>query len=159
MNSRTRLAVSLSAIAAFCFLVSGQASAEAAARDGISALSESGVGDFAVEAEFRPSWAACLRQHPALRLEEECTATEIDYQNAELDKEHRALRGRLRGAARRTSAAEQAHWSKALNDKCLALSRRQGSLNSVRAQDCFLDGAARRRIVLERQYAPARQKQ
>lgn len=146
--------VRIAAITALLLSIAGQTIAAASAQDARagSGLSEPTVSDAAAEAEFRPDLAVCLKQHPAVRPSEHCTAEEIEFQDARLDVEYRALLNSLHGAARDALQADQQHWSQTLNDECQVFSRRQGSLGSMKAQDCFLYGAARRRVVLERQH-------
>lgn len=157
MNSEN-LPVRVALTVGLFFVIIGQALAASPAQNGgaSNSLSSSAVSDAAAEAEFRPGYPVCLKAHPAVRPSERCTADEIDYQDARLDAEYHTLLKRLHGAARTDLRADQEHWSQALNDECMVFSHRQGSLNSMKAQDCFLYGAARRRLVLEQQYGSGR---
>ena len=104
--------VRIAAITALLLSIAGQRSPRLRPRTpGRNSISEPTVSDAAAEAEFRPDFAVCLKQHPAVRPSEHCTAEEIEFQDARLDVEYRALLNSLHGAARDALQADRPHCS------------------------------------------------
>lgn len=104
----------------------------------------------AERAFYSHGYARCLETAHGVRPQAHCTAQEIDFQRSALDARYSALLASLhRGARVRVGERERA-WDDRMQTQCTVFSRRRGSLNSMKAQDCFLSEIISRRSELER---------
>ena len=104
----------------------------------------------------RPSreFTHCLKSAKGMRAMQHCDSQEVDVQQRALDREFAALaKARPRDHAR--LEADEAAWGERKDVKCLLFSRRRGSLNSLKAMDCFRDEIMARRQELQN-YRPRR---
>src|SRR5689334_8239491 len=92
----------------------------------------------------------CLEAARGVRPREHCTAREIERQARALDVTYRELVARLHNRQRDGLATRESDWSSRMQAECTVYSRRRGSLNSMKAHDCFLRETIRRRAVLAR---------
>lgn len=102
----------------------------------------------AERAYYSPGYVHCLDVTRGVRPREHCTAQEIDHQRGALDARYNALLAARHGHARARFASEERTWENRMETRCTVFSRRRGSLNSVRAQDCFLSETIARRAEL-----------
>ncbi len=104
----------------------------------------------AERAFYSPAYSHCLETAHAVRPQEHCTAQEINFQRSALDARYAAILGGLHDGARARFAARERAWEAAMQAQCSVFSRRRGSLNSMKAQDCFLSETISRRGALAR---------
>lgn len=129
------LTVALAVAIAFCFLAATSANAAPLPQQ-------------VERAYYSPAYARCLAHTHGVRPREHCTAVEIDIQRAALDRRVATLLDRLNDGARTRFAANEHAWDDRTETQCSVYSRRRGSLNSVKAQDCFLSETISRRAAL-----------
>jgi uncharacterized protein YecT (DUF1311 family) len=96
-----------------------------------------------------PQFDACLKTAKGMRATQHCASQEVALQERKLDRVFAAL---LKAHPRRHAQlrAEQAAWSDRKDAKCEVFSRRRGSLNSLKAMDCFRHEIIERRRALEK---------
>jgi uncharacterized protein YecT (DUF1311 family) len=97
------------------------------------------------DAWYSPSYTSCLKTAHGVRPIEHCTAGEIAFQRGALDRLHAAGLAARSGARRDAFVADERAWNDEVEARCAVFSRRRGSLNSMKAQDCFLHAAVARR--------------
>ncbi len=78
-----------------------------------------------------------------------CDSQEVEFQQRKLDRIFASLI-KARPADRSRLETGQAAWSDRKDAKCLVYSRRRGSLNSLKAMDCFRDEIIQRQLELEK---------
>jgi len=110
------------------------------------------AGDSEIASYYSAAYQTCLQTAKAMRPVQHCTAQEIEYQEAALDREFQALLA-IRPGDRDRLQAEEDRWKDQTDATCTVFSRRQGSLNSFKAQDCFRDETIKRRIALKAEHA------
>jgi len=110
------------------------------------------AGDSEIASYYSAAYQTCLQTAKAMRPVQHCNAQEIEYQEAALDREFQALLA-AHPADRARLQSEQDGWKDQTEATCTVFSRRQGSLNSMKAQDCFRIEAIRRRIALEAEFS------
>ncbi len=101
-----------------------------------------------VDARYSAAFKACISTPKAMRAIQECDSHEVEYQRAALDRVFQALLA-ARPDDRARLQSEQDAWSDRMNVQCMVFSHRRGSMNSLKAMDCFRDEAIKRRIELE----------
>jgi uncharacterized protein YecT (DUF1311 family) len=94
------------------------------------------------------TYERCLTSAHGMRPIEHCTAGEIDRQRAALERRSAKLLNGLSGQSRDKFIADQSAWDAGMEARCTVFSRRRGSLNSMKAQDCFLAEIVKRRSAL-----------
>jgi uncharacterized protein YecT (DUF1311 family) len=106
------------------------------------------MDDADIVARYSPAFKACTENPMPMRVLQECNAREIEYQQDALNREFQALlaawphdRDRLQ--------AEEDRWRDKTSAACGELGLRQGSLNSLKAEDCFLTETIKRRIDIK----------
>ena len=98
----------------------------------------------------RPSreFTHCLKSAKGMRAMQHCDSHEVEGQQRALDRELANLvKARPRDRAR--LEADEAAWAERKDAKYLVFSRRRGSLNSLKAMDCFRDEIIARRLALQ----------
>jgi uncharacterized protein YecT (DUF1311 family) len=108
------------------------------------------VSPEAAAGAYSAAYDACLAAAKGVRPIEHCTAQEIDLQRRLLDARYKALLARQSPGQRERLVRRQGAWEQAMQARCLVFSRRRGSLNSMKAQGCFLDEIIKRRRELAR---------
>jgi uncharacterized protein YecT (DUF1311 family) len=103
-----------------------------------------------LQSYYSAGYIACLAVARGVRPIEHCTAQEIALQRQALDARYRGLLASRRGDERIRLVAGERAWDARTQAHCILFSRRRGSLNSMKAQACFLDETIRRRAQLER---------
>ena len=98
---------------------------------------------------YSPAYVRCLDITHGVRPREHCTAQEIGHQRSALDARYNRLLVTLHGHARARLSASEQSWEDRMQAHCTVFSRRRGSLNSVKAQDCFLSATIDRRAELQ----------
>jgi uncharacterized protein YecT (DUF1311 family) len=101
------------------------------------------------ESFYSPGYEHCLAITHGLRPREHCTAQEIEFQRNALEDRYTTLRNASHGRARQRLTDGQQSWQSRMDARCTVFSRRRGSLNSVKAQDCFLSETIARRAELD----------
>jgi len=92
----------------------------------------------------------CLASARGVRPIEHCAALEIDDQRRQLDPSYADLLATQPLSLRTLLIRDQNRWDEAMQAHCMVFSRRPGSLNSMKAQACFLDEIISRRRELAR---------
>lgn len=106
--------------------------------------------DTTIATYYSLAYQSCLQDAKAVRAIQECNAREIQYQQNELHHDLQALLA-ARPDDQVSLEDDQNRWADAAYPPCVVFSRRQGSLNSMKAQDCFRDEIIKRRMALEAQ--------
>jgi len=89
----------------------------------------------------------CLKSAKGMRAMQHCDSQEVDLQQRALDREFARLL-KAHPHDRALLKGDEAAWVERKDAKCLVFSRRRGSLNSLKAMDCFRDEISARRQEL-----------
>jgi len=92
-------------------------------------------------------FARCAKHAKGMRAMQHCDSQEVDFQQRQLDRAFAHLIATRPGDRERLEVG-QAAWSQRKDAKCMVFSRRRGSLNSLKAMDCFREEIAKRRREL-----------
>src|SRR5271157_4461400 len=95
--------------------------------------------------QYSAAYQPCLETAKAVRQIQHCNSEEIGRQQAAMSRAFQALLYARPGDRSRLQF-DQDRWAELMNTGCEEFSRRQGSLNSMKAQDCFRDSFMRRRL-------------